>query len=116
MRLPLSGCLVLLIGVCSPRLATAQNPGGAELYKSQCATCHDAGADRAPTLDALRTMSASRVLESIEVGSMISMAHGRTAAERRAIAEFASGKSFDAPLMTTPSPGAMCSSNNSFAD
>jgi polyvinyl alcohol dehydrogenase (cytochrome) len=47
---------------------------------------------------------------------MISMAHGRTAAERRAIAEFASGKSFDSPLVTTPSAGAMCAARGGFTD
>jgi polyvinyl alcohol dehydrogenase (cytochrome) len=103
------------MSVWSPQRIAGQETGAA-LYKAQCATCHDAGADRAPTLDMLRTMTASRVLESIEVGSMISMAHGRTAAERRAIAEFASGKSFDAPLVTVPSARAMCTPGGSFGD
>jgi polyvinyl alcohol dehydrogenase (cytochrome) len=62
-------------------------------------------------------MSPRRVLDAIESGSMISMAHGRTAAERRAIAEFASGRSFDTPLDITPSPRALCQSpSGGFAD
>jgi polyvinyl alcohol dehydrogenase (cytochrome) len=109
-------CLGFLLTLCSSQLALGQSSGGSELYTAQCASCHDGGADRAPTLEALRSMSASRVLDSMEIGSMISMAHGRTAAERRAIAEFVSGKSFDSPLVTTPSPSAMCSAGTGFAD
>jgi polyvinyl alcohol dehydrogenase (cytochrome) len=86
--------------------AAAQD--GAALYKENCASCHDRGIDRAPALEALRTMTPQRVLESMESGPMVSMAHGRTAVERRAIAEFASGRSFDSPLDTRPSPQAMC--------
>jgi polyvinyl alcohol dehydrogenase (cytochrome) len=39
---------------------------------------------------------------------MLSMAAGRTGVERRAIAEFVTGKTFAQPLSTTPSPQAMC--------
>ena len=48
-------------------------------------------------------MPAERVLAAMESGSMITMANGRTAAERRAIAEFLTGKSLSNPLVTTPS-------------
>lgn len=97
---------VLLLMLSSDGPAAAQD--GAALYKSSCASCHDTGAGRAPTLDVLRTMTPQRVLESMERGPMISMAHGRTTAERRAIAEFASGRPFDQPLDTRPLPSAMC--------
>ena len=116
MRLIYRVCLGFLLTLCSSQLASGQTSGGAELYTAQCASCHDGGADRAPTLEALRSMSASRVLDSMEIGSMISMAHGRTATERRAIAEYVSGKSFDSPLVTTPSPSAMCGPGTGFSD
>ena len=42
-------------------LLTAAIPAGAQdgaaLYKESCGSCHDVGADRAPTLDTLRTMA-----------------------------------------------------------
>jgi polyvinyl alcohol dehydrogenase (cytochrome) len=54
-------------------------------------------------------MSPERVLAALESGPMISMANRRSAADRRAIAEFITGKSFAHPLDTAPAPAAMCS-------
>ena len=42
---------------------------------------------------------------------MITMANNRTAAERRAIAEFLTGKSLSKPLVTTPPRSAMCTAS-----
>jgi polyvinyl alcohol dehydrogenase (cytochrome) len=98
------GCLALLVSSAGP--LSAQD--GPTLYKQLCASCHDAGTDRAPNRDALRAMSPDRVLAALESGAMLSMASGRTGVERRAIAEFVTGKSFAQALSTTPSPQAMC--------
>jgi polyvinyl alcohol dehydrogenase (cytochrome) len=81
---------------------------GATLYKRICAACHDTGFERAPNRQALRAMSPERVLAALEGGVMVSMTAGRTAVERRAIAEFVTGKTFGKPLVTTPSPQSMC--------
>jgi len=86
--------------------AAAQN--GEALFSQLCASCHEGGADRAPRLDQLRALSPERVLETIEFGSMVSMAQGRTPSERRALAEFASGGAFGTALSITPAPRAMC--------
>lgn len=94
--------------------ASAQEADGATLYTRHCATCHDAGVNRAPLLDALRVMPAERVLAALETGSMITMANNRTAAERRSIAEFVSGKSLSTPLVTTPPSAAMCRATGTF--
>ena len=102
-----AACLAALLALI-PSVAHAQSDDGAALYKRQCATCHDAGVNRAPLLDALRVMPAARVLASMETGTMVTMANNRTAAERRLIAEFASGKPLDTPLVTTPPAAAMC--------
>jgi polyvinyl alcohol dehydrogenase (cytochrome) len=53
-------------------------------------------------------MSADRVLAAMETGPMISMAVRLTTADRRAIAEFVSGKPIGQPLVTTPPASAMC--------
>src|SRR5207249_8315341 len=81
---------------------------GAPLYKQICAACHDTGIDRAPNREALRAMTPERVLAALETGAMISMTSARTAVERRAIAEFVTGKPFGQALVTTPSPQSMC--------
>jgi cytochrome c553 len=70
---------------------TASADDGPTLYKQLCASCHEAGTDRAPSRDALRAMTAERVLTAMESGPMLSMAAGRTGVERRAIAEFVTG-------------------------
>jgi polyvinyl alcohol dehydrogenase (cytochrome) len=101
-----SSTLVLLLALAAP--AFAQD--GEALYTEHCATCHAGGADRAPSLDQLRTMSPDRILEALEFGSMVSMTHGRTTAERRATAEFASGRRFGTPFTIAPLPKAMCPS------
>jgi polyvinyl alcohol dehydrogenase (cytochrome) len=94
-----------------PGTVLAQQPastGGGDLYQRLCASCHDNGVGRAPNRAAFRDMPAERVLAAIETGNMVTMANNRTAAERRAIAEFVTGKSLSTPLVTTPAPKAMC--------
>ena len=81
---------------------------GANIYTALCASCHEGGNDRAPNRAALRAMSPERVLAAMESGAMVSMASGRSTGDRRAIAEFVSGKSFGAALNTTPSAQARC--------
>ncbi|MBV8730236.1 MAG: PQQ-binding-like beta-propeller repeat protein [Acidobacteriia bacterium] len=105
MLLQTARLLVLL-----PALALAQSgaPDGATLYKQNCASCHDGGMDRAPSREALRAMTADRVLAAMETGPMISMASRRTAAERRILAEFITGKALGTKLETTPPREAMC--------
>jgi polyvinyl alcohol dehydrogenase (cytochrome) len=102
----------LIVLLRSASLLHAQTPDGAELYKRTCAQCHDNGANRAPGRDAFRAMPADRVMSAMETGSMITMANGRTAAERRAIAEFLTGKSLSNPVVTTPASVAMCSASS----
>jgi len=69
----------------------AAQDGGA-IFTERCASCHDGGIDRAPNRSVLRDMSAERVLAAMETGPMISMASMRSAADRRVIAEFITGK------------------------
>lgn len=106
--LPWSGGLALLLVSGDPLFAD----DGATLYGRICATCHDTGFERAPSREALRAMSPERVLAALESGVMISMTAGRTAVERRAVAEFVTGKSFGRPLSTKPSPQSMCAADS----
>ena len=81
---------------------------GSALYQQMCAGCHEGGADRAPSREALRTMTADRVLAALERGPMISVASRRTPAERRAVAEFVTGKTVTGSLSAKPPASAMC--------
>jgi polyvinyl alcohol dehydrogenase (cytochrome) len=102
--------LIFVSSLSPTALFAAQSaaPDGAVLYDRHCASCHDQGAARAPTREQFRAMSPVRVLSAMESGAMISMAMGRSAAERRAIAEFVTGTTFANALTTAPSPQAMC--------
>jgi polyvinyl alcohol dehydrogenase (cytochrome) len=97
---------VLVVGISA--VAYAQDIDAPALYMRNCAQCHDAGVNRAPQRDAFLSMAPERVLAAMETGSMVTMANNRTAAERRAIAEYLTGKRFGSPLNTAPSPAAMC--------
>ena len=101
-RCATNGCVLLF---CAYHVS-AQN-GGA-LYKKNCGLCHDASVERVPSRDTLKAMSPERVLAAMESGAMISMASRLSAPERRAVAEFVTGKSLGKALEMTPSPQAMC--------
>src|SRR6266571_6202945 len=88
--------------------ASAQTPNGSAVYRENCASCHDAGADRAPSRDALGAMSPEAVLAAMDNGLMVTMASRIGTPERRAVAEFITGKPFSQPLSLKPSPQAMC--------
>src|SRR5215470_2834466 len=103
--------LALLAFISASSLASAQAPAapnGSELFQRTCAQCHMGGVNRAPDMDALRAMSADRVLAAMETGPMISMATARSVAERRAIAEAVTGKKVRNSLDVTPLPKAVC--------
>src|SRR5437588_9758697 len=102
--------LAALMSAATPLFAQtpAQAPDGNALVQRTCAQCHMGGVNRAPDMDTLRAMSADRVLAAMETGPMISMVTGRSAAERRAIAEAITGRKLRNTLEITPLPKAMC--------
>ncbi len=113
MEFPFPGALTRALSRAVPSAAlllwcVSAQDGGA-IYKRSCAPCHEAGVDRAPTHEALHAMSPERVLAAMESGPMISMANRQSAAARRAIAEFITGKSFAHPMDTAPPAVALCS-------
>jgi polyvinyl alcohol dehydrogenase (cytochrome) len=108
----------LVLAVCVPLSAQTPTtaPDPAAFYQVSCASCHEGGADRAPNRDALRAMSPERVLRALESGPMISMATGRSSADRRAVSEFLTGKTFASALSMAPPPQAMCSAPGGAGD
>ena len=89
---------------------------GAALYGRDCAACHDKGVDRAPSREALRGMTAERVLAAMESGAMISMASRVNGAERRAIAQYVTGKTFGPRSGEHADAADMCSGSRKFTN
>lgn len=48
----------------------AADPGGEAVYRGSCAACHESGENRAPSLEALRHLSAEAILTSLREGTM----------------------------------------------
>lgn len=86
-------CLNYSLALAQSAPQQSASPG--ELYKKNCATCHDGpNNSRIPKLFALRQMSAESVLHSLDSGAMKPQAEGMTPREKRTVAEFVSGKRF----------------------
>jgi polyvinyl alcohol dehydrogenase (cytochrome) len=87
----LACCVIILSGALCH--AFAQEPDGAALYKQQCAQCHEiSGQTRAPSPAAMKLMSPENVLRALEIGRMKEQGALITAAQRRMLAEFLTGK------------------------
>jgi len=86
--------LVPLLGAMS--LVYAADQDGAALYKQRCAACHDvSGQTRAPNPAALHQMSPEFIVRALESGAMQDQGASLTAAERRTVAEFLTGKTVE---------------------
>ena len=72
---------------------SAQSPNGEELFKQNCASCHNGAADsRAPGPEALRARTPQTVIESLMTGAMRLQGSRLSGPDRRAVAEFVTGK------------------------
>src|SRR5262245_623825 len=67
---------------------------GSKVYDEKCAACHNGRVARAPRLEALRAKSPEEVLDALLTGPMVFLGMGMPDAERRAVAEFITGKQF----------------------
>lgn len=96
----ISGCsrfltLCLIMLAAFEMRAVAQLSEGASIYKRQCALCHDNSAmTRAPSPASLKMMTPETVLRSLETGRMKDQGALLNAAQKKAIAEFVTGKHF----------------------
>jgi polyvinyl alcohol dehydrogenase (cytochrome) len=88
--------------------AQPAEPRGAAPYRGTCAVCHDAGVPRAPTRDAFAAMAPEQILLALESGSMITMAITLSSDDRRAVAEYLSGKPLTGRIEMNPPASAMC--------
>jgi polyvinyl alcohol dehydrogenase (cytochrome) len=83
--------VLLVTGI--PGSVSAQSPSGDEIFKQSCASCHDGAADsRAPGPEPLRARTPQAVIESLMTGAMRLQGSRLSGPERRAVAEFVTGK------------------------
>src|SRR6516165_2291498 len=67
-------------------------PDGAKLFETDCRVCHDGNDARAPSLEALRGRGPKAIVDALTSGSMRYQGLPLSGAERRAVAEFISGR------------------------
>lgn len=87
-------CLSLVFLCASPRLHP-QEPEGATIYRTQCASCHENSAKtRAPSAASLRLMSPEDILLALESGRMKDQGSLLSSQQRHIVSEFLAGKPF----------------------
>ncbi len=90
---------VFVIGEVSPASTQSAAPvTGADVYQKRCAKCHDEGVSRAPARQVLQTMSAARILRTLDFGLMMAVAYPMKREERVAVANFLGTPGDDAQL------------------
>ncbi|HEX5281817.1 MAG TPA: PQQ-binding-like beta-propeller repeat protein [Micropepsaceae bacterium] len=102
-----TGAILVAAGLCAVP-ANAQD-GGA-LFNTYCAICHTDGNSRAPGRDALSRLAPGQILQVLEKGSMKAQAAERSRAQRRALAEYISGKPLPAATPIIPA-SAFCAAS-----
>ena len=90
--------------------AGANAQDGGALFKTYCAICHEAPGSQAPARDVLARMTPEQILQALEKGAMKAQAAERSRAQRRALAEYLSGKPLGADAGAIP-PTAYCGAN-----
>jgi len=83
----------VLLVVLAASSGFAQAPDGAQVFAASCSSCHNGAADsRAPAVDALRSRAPEAIVEALMTGAMRPQGSRLSGAERRAVAEFLTGK------------------------
>jgi polyvinyl alcohol dehydrogenase (cytochrome) len=106
-------CLVPAVAAAQPAA-----PQGAAVYKQHCASCHEGTIPRMPNREALRQMAPEHVESELASFSMRRQGGALSPAERRAVAEFVTGRpagSYRAPLSVIPKT-AYCSAAGAAGD
>lgn len=76
----------------APALAQSPAPDGQAVFQATCAVCHGAADSRAPNPDGFRNRSPESVVEALTGGTMRYQGLKLSGAERRAVAEYLTGK------------------------
>ena len=92
----LRGCGALGILLSAASVVAAQSAEGSRVFQASCISCHTGAADsRAPGLDALRARTPQAIVDALMTGAMRPQGARLSGAERRAVAEFITGKSIE---------------------
>jgi len=95
--LMVSGRWLLVVGLSGGAVtASAQTVNPEAIYKDTCAQCHDEPQGRTPSKAALKDRSPDTILMAMTSGSMSLQAITLSVGEKRALAEYLSGKTFAA--------------------
>src|SRR5262249_10903205 len=87
---------VLFAALFSATSVFAQTPDGAQVFQGNCASCHTGAADsRAPAPDALKARTPQAIIDALMTGAMRPQGSRLSGPERRAVAEFLTGKRID---------------------
>jgi hypothetical protein len=101
------GCVCFGFAVLAASAAHAADPSGEEVYKQHCAACHDQVSPRIPPRESLKTLSAARILRSLDFGAMMSIAYPLKREQRESVARFlGKSDSDDAPRRENVCPTA----------
>ena len=98
--------LIGLVVVAIPGLSFAQD--GATLFRTYCSTCHEPADPGAPSRDVLSQMRPEQILQALETGAMTREAAERSHAQRRALAEYLTGKELPAGVADVMPHSAFC--------
>jgi len=107
----------LMVGAGSAAVAQ-DSPNGELIYAQDCARCHEASLPIMPSREALSEYTPEMIETALSGWGMLSEAAHLSHAERRAVAEYLSGRpagSYRAPLEVI-SANAYCSVNSSISD
>ncbi len=96
---------ILALLTVAAALPCAAAVSGEAVYQRRCAACHDAASETTPPKDALKQLSVSRILRTLDFGVMINVAYILTREEREAVASYLG---VDRPDLPVP-PQAYCS-------
>src|SRR5262245_21072714 len=89
-------CWALGIVLTAATTVAAQTSDGARVFQASCASCHNGAADsRAPSVEALRARTPQAIIDVLLNGVMRPQGSRLSGAERRAVAEFVTGKSIE---------------------
>ncbi|MBI3207474.1 MAG: PQQ-binding-like beta-propeller repeat protein [Candidatus Solibacter usitatus] len=84
--------LFLLTSLFCAAPVWAQSVDAAAMYKQRCAICHNESLPRAPALEVMRERSTESIMTALVSGAMRVQGAKLSGVERRAIAEFITGK------------------------
>src|SRR5262245_64023481 len=100
--------LMLFVLATSVTTAAAQSQQDAEsIYKTRCASCHEAGVARAPNREGLRRLTPQAIGAALTAGSMREQGQNLTLDQIQQLSRALGA----APATATPTATSTCSSN-----